>query len=240
MMITPSGGYAKKREKMISRTLVIGDIHGCRREFLELLDRVDADPFNDRLIFLGDYVDRGPDSRGVIEEILELQRQSAQVIALKGNHEEMLLSYLAGRDRDFYLSVGGRQTLLSYGCTEPFNYDCALNIPDSHQQFLYNLLPYWEDEKYIFVHAGLSPGIHLTQQSPDWLYWAAGGNFAAQRYDFGKRVIFGHSVVSTPVVKPEKIGLDTGCVYGGNLSCLVLPDLEFVQVRCRKYWPPGK
>ncbi len=83
------------------------------------------------------------------------------------------------RDKEFYLSIGGRETLLSYGCTEPFDYSSTLNIPDSHQQFLYNLLPYWEDEHHIYVHAGLKPAIHLTQQSPDWLYWAGGGKFVA-------------------------------------------------------------
>ena len=222
------------------RTLVIGDIHGCRQELLELLDLVDVDLSSDRLIFLGDYVDRGPDSRGVIEVIFSLRRQSGEIITLKGNHEEVLLNYLGGRDRNFYLAIGGRETLASYGCSEPFDYDCTLNIPDTHQQFLYNLLPYWEDEKYIYVHAGLRPAVHLTQQSPDWLYWAAGGNFATQRYDFGKRVIFGHAVVEKPLVEREKIGIDTGCVYGGSLCCLILPDLQFVRVPCRPYWQSEK
>lgn len=220
----------------MTRTLVIGDIHGCRQELLHLLERVDADPFRDRLIFLGDYVDRGPDSRGVIEEILSLRRQFSQTITLKGNHEEVLLSFLAGVDREFYLDIGGRETLSSYGCAEPFDYDCSINIPDSHQSFLYNLLPYWEDENYIYVHAGLRPGVHLTQQSSDWLYWAAGGRFAGQKYDFGKKVIFGHSVVASPLVEEDKIGLDTGAVYGGTLTCLILPEMKFVQVPSRKYW----
>jgi len=224
----------------MSRTLVIGDIHGCRQELLALMERVDAEPLHDRLIFLGDYVDRGPDSRGVIEEILALRRQFSKVVTLKGNHEEVLLSYLTGRDKDFYLSIGGRETLLSYGCREPFDADCALNFPESHQNFLYNLLPYWEDEKYIYVHAGLRGGVHLSQQRPEWLYWASGGLFMSQRHDFGKTVIFGHSYVPTPLMEKAKIGIDTGAVYGGSLTCLILPAEKFVQVPGHKYWPPGK
>lgn len=220
------------------RTFVIGDIHGCHQALVDLLGLINADFDRDRLIFLGDYVDRGPDSRGVIDELLMLQQQFRTTITLKGNHEEVLLNFLAGRDMDFYLSIGGRETLLSYGCSEPFDYTSILDIPSSHQQFLYNLLPYWEDEHCIYVHAGLRPAIHLTQQTPDWLYWAAGGKFVSQGYDFGKRVIFGHSVLPSPLIEPQKIGIDTGCVYGGSLSCLVLPEVEFVQVPCRKYWPP--
>jgi len=220
----------------MSRTFVIGDIHGCSRALDDLLASIEVDSNQDRLVFLGDYVDRGPDSRGVIDELLALRREYRNIITLKGNHEEVLLGFLAGRDRDFYLAIGGRETLLSYGCTEPFDYTCSLNIPESHRQFLANLLPYWEDEHGIYVHAGLKPAVHLTQQSPDWLYWAAGGRFATQRYDFGKQVIYGHSAVSTPLVGPGKIGIDTGCVYGGTLCCLILPDGEFVQVPCRKYW----
>jgi len=218
------------------RTLIFGDIHGCRKEFKKLLELVGADPIRDRLVFLGDYVDRGPDSCGVVDDILVLKQQFRGTITLKGNHEEMLLNFLAGRDLEFYLAVGGRQTLLSYGCAEPFDYSCALNIPENHRHFLYNLLPYWEDEQFIYVHAGLRPGIHLTQQTPDWLYWAAGGRFVSQHYDFGKRVIFGHSALAAPLVEPDKIGLDTGAVYGGQLTCLLLPDMKFVQVPCRKYW----
>ena len=222
----------------MSRTFVIGDIHGCHQALMELLTLINADPDQDRLVFLGDYVDRGPDTRGVIDELLALRQQFRKMVALKGNHEEVLLGFLAGRDKEFFLAIGGRETLLSYGCSEPFEYSCTLNIPGDHQQFLYNLLPYWEDEDHIYVHAGLRPAVHLTQQSSDWLYWAAGGRFAAQSYDFGKRVIFGHSVFQTPLIDPEKIGIDTGCVYGGSLSCLVLPEFEFIQVPCRKYWPP--
>ncbi|MEJ2691196.1 MAG: metallophosphoesterase family protein [Deltaproteobacteria bacterium] len=224
----------------MSRTFVIGDIHGCPRAVVDRLALINADPDQDGLVFLGDYVDRGPDTRRVIDVLLSLQQEFRRMVTLKGNHEEVLLNFLAGRDREFFLAIGGRETLRSYGCTEPFDYSCTLDIPNSHQQFLYNLLPYWQDEHGIYVHAGLQPGIHLTQQSPDWLYWADGGKFAAQRYDFGKRVIFGHSVVLSPLIEPGKVGLDTGCVYGGSLSCLVLPDMEFVQVPCQKYWPPGR
>ena len=220
----------------MQRTFVIADIHGCSESLVNLIAKIDPDPSKDRLIFLGDYVDRGPDSQGVIEEILSLRREFDKIITLKGNHEEVLLNFMAGRDREFFLAIGGRETLLSYGCAEPFDYSCSLNIPESHQNFLYNLLPYWEDEEFIYVHAGLRPGIHLTQQTPDWLYWAAGGPLASQRYDFGKKVIFGHSVVPSPLIQDDKIGIDTGAVYGGHLTCLILPEKKVVQVPSQKYW----
>ena len=220
----------------MQRTFVIGDIHGCSESLAGLLAKLDPDPGRDSLIFLGDYIDRGPDSKGVIDLILSLPGQFRQIITLKGNHEDVLLNFMSGRDREFFLAIGGRQALQSYGCTEPFDYPCILNIPESHQQFFYNLLPYWEDEQYIYVHAGLRPGVHITQQTPEWLYWAAGERFVSQHYEFGKRIIFGHSVFTDPLIEPEKVGIDTGAVFGGKLTCLVLPDMKFVQVACQKYW----
>ncbi len=219
------------------RTCAIGDIHGCHRELCALLERLTPQR-GDRLVFLGDFVDRGPHSRLVVEEIIGLQRAGIEVIPLMGNHEEVLLSFLAGRDREFYLAIGGRQTLASYGCREPFEYGaCAVRIPDHHLEFFQGLLPYWHDDENIYVHAGLQPGVHLSLQSPDWLYWGAGGRFLARPFDFGKRVIFGHSVQSRPLVEPTRIGVDTGAVYGGALTCLVLPSFEFIQVPSKKYWP---
>ncbi|MEW6428260.1 MAG: metallophosphoesterase family protein [Thermodesulfobacteriota bacterium] len=221
------------------RTLVFGDIHGCHRALIDLLALAAPDPRRDRLVFLGDYVDRGPDSRGVIDEILRLKREFRQVVALKGNHEEVLLSFLAGRERDFYLMVGGRQTLESYGCGPPFDYACAAAIPEAHRHFLGDLLPSWEDESHIYVHAGLKAGVHLSMQPSDWLYWAAGGRFVTQRHDFGKRVIFGHAVQQTPLIEPDKVGIDTGAVYGGHLSCLILPEFRILQVKSERFWPVG-
>jgi serine/threonine protein phosphatase 1 len=221
----------------MSSTYVIGDIHGCHTALVELLKKISPDPGNDFLIFLGDYIDRGPGSKDVLTTLVQLQQQIPRMITLKGNHEDAFLRYLSGKDVDFFLNIGGRQTLESYGLTN-FTPDAAKKvIPHEHMQFLSNLLPFWEDDEYIYVHAGLKPGVHLSQQTSDWLFWADRERFACLDYNFGKRVIFGHTANPTPVVMPNKIGIDCGAVYGGKLTCLVLPDLDFVSVNCERYWP---
>lgn len=219
------------------KTFVIGDIHGCYRSLLELLRKIDPIPKQDLLVFLGDYVDRGPDSMQVVAELLKLQKQCDHVIFLKGNHEQVFLNYLSGKDRDFYLLIGGRETAASYGINDPLTENPLAKIPPEHVSFFDELLPYWEDDSYIYVHAGIQPGVHLTQQTPDWLFWGRGGKFADLKYDFGKQVVYGHTVCRPPIVEVNKIGIDTGAVYGGDLTCLILPDMEFVSVRGRNYWP---
>ena len=98
-------------------------------------------------------------------------------------------------------------------------------LPRDHLAFLQDLLPYWEDEAYIYVHAGLQPGVHLTQQSPDWLFWSR-DEFIDSNYDYGKKVIYGHTPFDKPKLDNNKIGIDTGAVYGNSLTCLILPDEE--------------
>lgn len=218
----------------MAQTFVVGDIHGCRQELNRLLAKISPHPQEDTLIFLGDYVDRGPDSKGVIDTLLGLKKTHKRFIALKGNHEESFLDFLAGKNRDFFLQIGGVQTLRSYGIRELSDPDGIKNIPPAHIQFLAGLLPYWENDEYIFVHAGLKPGVHLSQQGPEWLYWADKEGFIKTDYDFGKRVIFGHSASHQPIILPNKIGIDCGAVYGGKLTCLVLPDLEFISVDCER------
>lgn len=222
----------------MNKIFVIGDIHGCYEAFVELLNKIHPAPQSDTLIFLGDYVDRGPNSKDVIAKLVQLQKKFPKMIALKGNHEVVFLNYLSGNDIEFYLAIGGTQTLASYGIADPFDEESRKRmIPPEHLNFLHTLLPYWEDDEYIYVHAGLKPGTHLSQQPPDWLYWANGGRFANQAYDFGKRVIFGHTAGDSLIITPEKIGIDTGAVYGGRLTCLILPDMEVVSVKSPKYWP---
>ena len=213
----------------MKRTFVIGDIHGCYASLLDLLNKINPDPGQDRLIFLGDYVDRGPDSKKVIAEIISLQSRFSHIITLMGNHEQMFLDFLAGREQDFFLHFGGRETLMSYGLKPPFPADIRKQIPADHVNFLNNLLLYWEDENYIYAHAGLEPEIHLSQQSSEWLLWAR-RKFIQSKYDFGKPVVFGHTDMKEPLIEKNKIGIDTGAVYGGRLSCLVLPDMKIISV----------
>ena len=214
---------------LMRKTFVFGDIHGCYRALLALLAKISPDPDRDTLVFLGDYIDRGPDSRPVIAELLRLKGIFRHFIALRGNHEQMFLNYLAGRGQNVFLLTGGRQTLLSYelGIAN----EARRRLPLEHQQFISELRTYWEDDKYIYVHAGLQPGIALPEQSADWLLWAR-EQFIESRHDFGKRVIFAHTPFPTPRIEANKIGIDTGAVYGGHLTCLILPEISFVSVPC--------
>ena len=223
----------------MSKTYVFGDIHGCREPLLELLDKVNPDPYDDTLVFLGDYIDRGPDSKGVIDHLLHLSATFKKVITLKGNHEEVFLNYLNGKDINFFLGIGGEQTLQSYGI-DFFSPPSKHNFPQDHLDFLLNLLPYWEDDNNIYVHAGLQPGVHLSQQSTRWLLWADGSQFFKQDHNFGKRVILGHTVQGKPLITQNSIAIDCGAVYGGALTCLILPDEDFVEVKAEKYWPPPR
>lgn len=214
----------------MSRTFVIGDIHGCYNALLELFYKISPDLEEDKIIFLGDYIDRGPDSKKVVSFVIRLMDQApGRVIPLMGNHEQVFLASLAGENPDFYLRMGGDKTLLSYGIKPPFTGRIASRIPVSHLHFFNELLLCWEDADYIYVHAGLQPHVHLSQQSPRWCCWAR-EQFLATDFDFGKRVIFGHTPFDEPLVEKNRIGLDTGAVYGGKLTCLVLPDFKFVHV----------
>ena len=211
------------------RTFVVGDIHGCYNSLESLLEKIEVAE-EDYLIFLGDYIDRGPDSEKVISRILEIKSNHPHVITLMGNHEWMFLRYLEGSDKDNFLQAGGKPTLESYGIDpDDEEINPADLIPEDHLKFLYNLLPYYEDPNYIYVHAGLQPGKHLSQQQADWYLWAR-DQFIYSKHDFGKQVIFGHTTCKRPLVHPNKIGIDTGAVYGGELTCLILPEELFVSV----------
>jgi len=210
------------------RTFAIGDIHGCSSLLAELLKRISPDPQGDTLVILGDFINRGPDSRGTVELLLELKRQFRHLILLRGNHEQMLLDYLDGRHQGLFLAVGGRETLASYGA-DPAAVASTSWLPPEHLALLADLPTCYENEHGIYVHAGLQPGVHLTGQSPEWLLWAR-DDFIRSNHDFGKRVIFGHTPFADPLVTANRIGIDTGAVYGGRLTCLLLPELKFVSV----------
>lgn len=211
----------------MTKTYVIGDIHGCYHSLVKLLEAID-DP-DGTFIFLGDYIDRGPDSRKVVDLLIQLKKELPCVITLVGNHESMFLRFLRGLDVQLFQRSGGLHTLENYGIDPGSDADFHANIPEEHLTFFNSLLLTWEDEKYIYVHAGLQPGLHLSLQTRDWCLWAR-DEFIYSSYDFGKRVIFGHTVFREPFVRTEKVGIDTGAVYGGNLTCLVLPDEKFLAV----------
>jgi serine/threonine protein phosphatase 1 len=215
----------------MGKIFAIGDIHGCPSKLNEMMAKLRIDAEEDTVIFIGDYIDRGPDSKGVIDSILEIRQRIDNVICLQGNHEEMFLKYYCEHeDEDLFMHNGCMMTLLSYGYTGR-DHGYEVNVPEEHLQFFSSLLSFYETDSYIFVHAGLRPGIPLKRQIKEDMLWIR-REFIISRYDFGKTVIFGHTPVShdMPYIKPNKIGIDTGLVYGGRLTCLELPGMIIHQV----------
>lgn len=214
----------------MKKIFAIGDIHGCKSHLDKMIDKLDINTEHDTLIFIGDYIDRGPDSRGVVDTLLDIRKNVKNVVCLMGNHEEMFLNYYReGRDEELFMHNGGLNTLISYGLAGAGKR--YLTIPDTHMEFFTTLRAYYEKDHYIFVHAGLRPGIPMEQQDSDDLLWIR-YEFINSPYDFGKIVIFGHTPLSltTPLINKNKIGLDTGAVYGGRLTCIELKEMKIHQV----------
>jgi serine/threonine protein phosphatase 1 len=207
----------------------IGDIHGCLNHLINLLDLVNPDLEQDKLVFVGDYVDRGPNASSVVEFIIDLKKRHnpENIICLMGNHERMFRDFLQGQEEMFFIVNGGAETAVSYWG----KYWESSNriIPPEHDKFFLSLRLYYETENYIFVHGGLRPGLPLAEQKEEDLLWIR-KEFIQSEYDFGRRIIFGHTPVRTPLVMPNKIGIDTGAVYGNKLTCVLLPEEQFFSV----------
>jgi serine/threonine protein phosphatase 1 len=193
---------------------------------MDLLNKIDIDASSDTLIFLGDYVDRGPESFEVVDLLLDIPSQIPNSIFLKGNHEEMLLNYLAGDDKLLYLMNGGNQTIESY-LKHHLDRNAAI-LPDKHMDFFNSLELSYQTEDFFFVHAGLRPKVALEKQDAHDFLWIR-DKFVRSNYKFEKQVVFGHTPFPEPLVKPNKIGIDTGAVYGNKLTCVKLPELVFFQ-----------
>lgn len=211
-----------------SRLLAIGDIHGCRRAFDTLLAAVQPTA-DDWLVALGDYVDRGPDSRGVLERLIALD-QDGRLVALAGNHEQMMLAARRGMDEFLmWQRYGGQATLDSYGADE-----AALGfgaVPPEHWRFLETRLRDWfETDAHVFVHAGLRPHLDFDQQPEEALRWEKLVNPLPHRS--GKVVVCGHTPQTSgwPLLLGHTICLDT-FVYGdgGWLTCLDVGSYRFWQ-----------
>jgi serine/threonine protein phosphatase 1 len=197
-------------------TYAIGDIHGCYGKLCNLLDHCMAHrgARDFRLVFLGDYVDRGEQSREVVELLIETQAQAPdRIVCLKGNHEEMLLTAAKGGDAEVWLYNGGDTTLASYGV------DRAADIPSAHLQWFEALALAITDEQRFFVHAGVRPGIPLQQQSKNDLLWIR-EPFLSDPRDHGLYVVHGHtpSRSRAPELRRNRLNLDTGACFGGPLT----------------------
>ncbi len=211
--------------------IAIGDIHGCVRTLEALLDRL-ALTADDHLVFVGDYVDRGPDSKRVIDRLLALQRERSCVF-LRGNHEALMLNYLDQGEYDLWRINGGIATLSSY-----LNSDRTLHIPEDHLAFIRETRLYYDTPSFFFVHAGLKPDLtiadNLEEATEDVFLWER-SHLKASTLAWEKTVVCGHTPRPEPLNAPKLINIDTGCVYHmhpglGHLTAVRLPERIFVQV----------
>lgn len=179
---------------------------------------------NDKLIFLGDYIDRGPDSKAVVERLISLG-QTYDCVFLRGNHEWMMLNYiLSGRDFELWMMNGAHATIRSYTDVK--------KIPLEHLEFLKSTIYYHVEGEYLFVHAGVRPYVPLEKQDNFDLVWIREEFIYSENPLAGYKVIFGHTPFRDVFVSNDKIGIDTGCVYGGRLTAFRVDDGKIFQVDC--------
>lgn len=219
------------------RIYAIGDIHGCPQELAVLLNHlksIECISPADLIIFLGDYIDRGQNPKQVIEILLKIQLEFPNTIFLKGNHEDMLLNFLGfpGMAGKFYLQNGGITTLSSYGLAHTYIASEVLeNFPKDHLQFIQTLRYGVSIGDYLFVHAGVNPSRHIDNQRGEDLMWIR-DEFMINSHNVGKTVVFGHTPLHEVVCdEPQRIGLDTGLVFGNKLSCMEIFSKKLFQVK---------
>lgn len=214
----------------------IGDIHGHLDRLRAAHDRVEADRAREGggsapLIHVGDLVDRGPDSAGVIALLSDLAARDARVVVLKGNHDAMFEAYLdaaSGPYRARYLDpgVGGRATLLSYG-VDPDARQAEIDrrlagaVPEAHRRFLAELPRLHRAGDCAFVHAGIRPGVPLDAQDPEDLIWIR-GEFLFDRRDHGPLIVHGHTPADRVEHHGNRLAIDTGAGFGGPLSAVAI------------------
>ena len=207
----------------MKRTLAIGDIHGCLAPLEHLWKIIDPQP-EDRIIFIGDYVDRGPDSKGVIDFVISLQ-PDFDITCLMGNHEEkFFLARIDHTELAHWLEAwGGGATLASYG---PGGFD---DVPDSHWEFLRQNLPYFETDTHIFVHANLEADLPLSEQPPFTIVHKKFGTPGP--HQSGKTMICGHTAQKShvPLNLGHAVCIDTDPGRGGWLTCLHVETGEYWQ-----------
>jgi serine/threonine protein phosphatase 1 len=210
------------KSKPDGRLFAIGDIHGCPDELATILKAIAPGP-TDTVVFVGDYVDRGPSAHDVIEQLIELRRGSAaEIVFLKGNHEDMMLSFLGfpGHYGESFLFNGGSQTLDSYGVSEDTLEHAIEFLPAPHLAFLHGLATSYHRPPYLFVHAGILPARQLEEQAVEDMLWIR-QEFIFNVHQIAATVVFGHTPMRAVMVDlPYKLGIDTGLVYGGRLTCL--------------------
>jgi serine/threonine protein phosphatase 1 len=216
------------------RIYAIGDVHGRADLLDQLCSVIDADlaahPISRPIqVFLGDYIDRGPASREVLDSLIERGRRH-ETIFLKGNHEAYAAEFLQHPEvLAEWRQYGGMETLMSYGIRPSLNPDESEQkkvadalvsvLPQTHRQFLDGLNPSFSCGDFFFVHAGVRPGIPLVHQKEEDLFWIR-DDFLFCKEDFGKIIVHGHTPVNEPEFHSNRINIDTGAYATGRLTCL--------------------
>lgn len=225
-----------------SLVYAIGDIHGRLDLFDKLLGKITADASRRQgagamhLILLGDLVDRGPDSAGVIKRAIQLSRLVPNFVCLMGNHEEVFVDALSGHEAALrlFVRIGGREALMSYGIAEEVIdgedqgalYTAMLTqIPEQHRDFLRDMSHVATVGDYVFVHAGIRPGVPMIEQRQEDLHWIR-REFLEHEADHGFMVVHGHTIEDEPVMGTNRIGIDTGAYRTGRLTALGLQGTE--------------
>jgi serine/threonine protein phosphatase 1 len=220
----------------VSLTCAVGDIHGSLSKLRKLLSRCEehAGGRSVTFVFLGDYIDRGPDTAGVIGSLIDLQAKGRErVIALMGNHEAMALDVIDGNvPEEVWLSQGGAATLKSYAVARP------RDLPRQHVDWLRSLRLTYDDGRRFFVHAGVDPEKPLHAQENEDLIWIR-EPFLSHSGDYGRLIVHGHTPLptGTPDLRSNRLNLDTGAVYGGPLTAALfdttqVKPIAFIQVDC--------
>ncbi|MEM1277377.1 MAG: metallophosphoesterase family protein [Pseudomonadota bacterium] len=230
------------------RLYAIGDVHGCLDALLDMHEAIRQDlvayPAKDwRIIHLGDYIDRGPDRPGVISALVELVRDR-RTYAVLGNHDQFLIDFLNDPGAPSFASwiaIGGAETIEAYKGWFDLRLSDDLTarrvlrahllevLPSAHIRFLSTLPHMLHFGDFTFVHAGVRPGIPLDQQSEEDLIWIR-EPFLSSKQDLGAVIVHGHTPSDRVVVRANRIGVDTGAVFGGVLSCVVLEDDQRYQL----------
>lgn len=208
------------------RLIAVGDIHGCVKYLRLILESIDPQP-DDVFVFLGDFVDRGPDTKGVVDEVIALS-EKCTVYSILGNHEEMILGAFAGgkSDHEFWCKFGGKEALASYGV------DHVKKIPGNHMMFFANCSEYIESDDFIFVHAGCDPSLPLIRNDGSRLRWEKLPDSPVAHYS-GKTIICGHTAQNVMFDVGHTVCIDTGSGIwpGGRLTAL--------DVKSGKIWQAG-
>ena len=208
----------------MGRLIAIGDIHGRIGKLEGLLQQIQPQG-DDQLVFLGDYIDRGPDSYAVVETVIGIKEEIPRTVTLRGNHEDFVISMFQGNqnqeERNIWLKMNGGNLCL--GCYRDEGEYMAI-----HKDFYMNLGHSWETDDFFFCHAGIRPGVALDEQSPVDLIEMR-EPFLSSGLDHGKVIVHGHSSMRDPELLPNRINIDTGAGKHGPLTAIELPSRHLWQ-----------